>query len=71
MEYTVDSLWDEEAKVWVATSKSIPGLVLESDSYDALIERVKTAVTELIELNGLPEGTAIIYRSERRVVING
>lgn len=71
MEYTVDFLWDDDAKVWVATSESIPGLALESGSYDALIERVKVAVPELIELNGLPKETAIKYRSERRVVING
>ncbi len=32
-------------------SEDIPGLVLESGSIDALIERVRYAVPELIELN--------------------
>ena len=65
MEYNVELIWDDEASVWVATSKDIPGLVLESDSYDTLIERVKIAAPELIELNKLPALTTIRYSSER------
>ena len=44
-------LWDPEAGVWVATSDDIPGLVLESGSFDALLERVRFAAPELLELN--------------------
>ena len=51
-EYTVNLLWDTEAAVWIATSDTIPGLALESGSIDALIERVRFAVPELLELNG-------------------
>ena len=36
---------------WIATSQDVPGLVLESDSIDALLERVRFTVPELIELN--------------------
>lgn len=43
--------WDEEAAVWTATSDDVPGLVLESGSFDALLERVKQAVPELVKLN--------------------
>jgi hypothetical protein len=50
----IDFTWDPEAKVWIATSESVPGLVLEDSSFDNLVERVKTAVPELQELNGLP-----------------
>ncbi len=49
--YNILMTWDKEAAVWVATSKDIPGLVLESGSFDALVERVKYAVPELMELN--------------------
>ena len=52
MEYTIRMTWDEEAQVWIATSEEIPGLVLESGSYDALIERVRQAAPEIIALNG-------------------
>lgn len=51
MKYKINVLWDEEAGVWVATSDDIPGLVLESGSFDALLERVRFAAPELVELN--------------------
>ena len=51
MDYRINIIWDNEAAVYVATSEDVPGLVLESGSLDALIERVKTAVPELLELN--------------------
>ena len=43
--------WDADAAVWIATSEDVPGLVLESGSFDALLERVRYAVPELVELN--------------------
>lgn len=52
MSYRVNMLWDDEAAVWVATSDDVPGLVLESGSLDALVERIKTALPELVALNG-------------------
>ena len=51
MEYTINFTWDNEADVWIAQSDDIPGLVLEGGSLDALIERVRFAVPELLELN--------------------
>jgi len=49
-EYIVTLLWDEEASVWVAESQDIPGLILESGSFDELVNKVKIAVPELLEL---------------------
>ena len=49
----IDFTWAPDAEVWIATSESVPGLVLEDASYDDLVERVKAAVPELLELNGL------------------
>ena len=43
--------WDSEAKVWTATSEDVPGLVLESPSFDRLVSRVRLAIPELLELN--------------------
>ena len=66
MEYTINLIWDKEAGVWVATSEDVAGLVLESGSLDALIERVKVAVPELLELNQKKIHKANIYfKSER------
>lgn len=66
MEYIVNLIWDNEANVWVATSNDIPGLVLESESYDTLLARVKLAAPELLELNcpGFSPGP-ISFVSER------
>ena len=44
--------WDPEACVWIAESDDVPGLVLESGSCEALLERVRFTVPELLELNG-------------------
>ncbi len=51
MEHIVNFTWDDEANVWFATSDDIPGLVLESGSFDALLERTRFAITELLALN--------------------
>ena len=48
MEYTINLIWDKEAGVWGATSEDVKGLVLESGSPDALIERIKIAIPELL-----------------------
>lgn len=47
----VTFVWDGEAGVWVATSDDVPGLALESKSFDALVEKVRAAVPELLRLN--------------------
>lgn len=51
MNYTINLIWDDDAQVWVATSDDVPGLVLESDSSDVLLERLRYAVPELCKLN--------------------
>ena len=66
MEYVVRFTWDNEAQVWIATSDDIPGLVLESGSFDALAERVRFAVPELLELNKLTPALNLLFLSERR-----
>lgn len=53
MEYVINIIKDREAGVWVAINDYIP-LSLEDKSFDELIEKVKKAVPELIELNNLP-----------------
>ena len=66
MVYKVDFLWDDEASVWVATSDDVSGLVLESGSFDALVEKVKAAIPELLELNGeTPSAIKIRYSAQR------
>ena len=67
MSYRIKMQWDEDAAVWIATSIDVPGLVLESGSFDALIERVRYAVPELLELNGeRPAVYNLIYEADRQ-----
>ena len=66
MSCRIDFTWDDEAAVWIATSEDVPGLVLESGSFDALIERVRYAVPELLELNNKQtESIDLSFFSER------
>ena len=72
MEYTITFTWDNETNVWIATSDDIPGLVLESGSFDALLERTRFAVPELLALNDSDGNPFILtFKSERseRVVL--
>jgi predicted RNase H-like HicB family nuclease len=69
-EYTVLLDWDDEARVWVAESDDIPGLILESGSLDALMERVKVAGPELLEAGGhVHNNVRILFKMERRAVV--
>ena len=68
--YNINIMWDDEAYVWIAISDDIP-LALESGSYDALIEKVKIAASEIIELNyGRITPANLLFKSER-LVANG
>ena len=70
IEIIVTLFWDEEASVWIAESEDVPGLILESGSFDALVERVKIAVPDLLELNGAQRPQVKIhFKAERLVVV--
>jgi predicted RNase H-like HicB family nuclease len=50
----VDVMFDDEAHVYVATSKNIPGLATEAESIGELRAKLAGMIPELLELNGLP-----------------
>ena len=43
--------WDDEAGVWCASSTDVDGLAIEAATKEVLIERLKTVIPELLELN--------------------
>jgi hypothetical protein len=43
--------YDAEARVWVATSDDVPGLVTEADDLDALRAKLPAMARELMALN--------------------
>ena len=66
MDYVITFTWDEEASVWIATRTDRPGLVLESGSFDALLERTRFAVPELLALNASEaQPFSLTFKSER------
>jgi hypothetical protein len=46
--------WDEEARVWVATSDDVPGLATEEETMESLVDKLKRLIPELLEANGSP-----------------
>ncbi|MFH0725455.1 MAG: DUF1902 domain-containing protein [Pseudomonadota bacterium] len=53
--------WDEEAHVWVATSDDVPGLATEEDTMEGLIEKLKTLIPELLDVNGVEQGYEVPF----------
>lgn len=67
--------WDDEARVWVATSEDIPGLVTEAETQQQLVDRLRSLVPELLKLNAhlLPDGDGshefnIHWKQDQRVM---
>ena len=50
MEYKVKLIWDSEARVWY-TQTDIPGLCLEAETFDELVEETLLAAPEMLEFN--------------------
>jgi len=67
-EYIILLTWDDEASVWVAENDDIP-IALESDSLDKLIERVRLAVPELLELNQNNKSAFLHFKMERLALV--
>jgi hypothetical protein len=58
----VNATWDDEAKVWVATSQDVPGLATEAASQQDLVKKLKVLVPELLDANGYPDGDELPVR---------
>jgi predicted RNase H-like HicB family nuclease len=66
--YEIRAQWDSEAGVWVAESEDVPGLVAEADSPNVLVQKLRTLIPELLELNGATSGRTasfhVLYQHE-------
>ena len=51
--YHVTAEWDEDALVWIASSDDVPGLATGAGTLEALIEKLKVAIPDLLIENGL------------------
>lgn len=59
--FYVHAEWDEHARVWVASSDEVPGLVTEADTTESLILKLKVMIPELLELNGQTPSRPIAF----------
>ena len=68
MNCTAKLLWDDGvwcSEVFTETGKNVR-LTLESGSFDALVERVKAALPEMLELNfGYKGDIKVVFEAER------
>ena len=73
---TVKAVWDNEAKVWVTESDDVPGLITEAESSEALLEKLRVLIPELLEANHcltvgekLTMNVLVQYHREDRTVL--
>jgi len=65
----VQLMWDDG--VWYTSTDSPLCLTLNSVSYDELVERVRVAAPEMIELNsGYAGEIQLVFVSERREMVS-
>jgi hypothetical protein len=62
----VKLVWDSESNCWYTETDDVPGLILGSESFDNLVEKVRLAAPEMLELNlGYHGPVNIIFEAER------
>lgn len=42
--YKIEAFWDNDARVWVAESEDVPGLITEADTIESLTEKLKQMI---------------------------
>ena len=71
-EITIEARWDGEAGVWIATSNDAPGLVVEADTWPAMIEEVRLVLPEFLELSGQRnDKLSLTFRAEEHLDVAG
>jgi hypothetical protein len=69
---SIKAQWDGEASVWIAASSDVPGLVVEADTWPAMIEEVRLILPELMELSGQRhENLSLTFKAEEHLDLAG
>jgi len=53
--------WDDEARVWIATSDDVPGLATEESTLEGLVEKLKVIIPELLDANDAKGDTEVPF----------
>lgn len=67
MKYNVTIKWDSDLDRWYIDSSDIPGLWMESGSFDALLQRIRITAPELISFNCGYSGLAELFFNVDRI----
>lgn len=69
---SIDARWDDEARVWLATSVDVPGLVIEADTWAEMISEAQLVLPELLELKGQAiTRLSLTFKAEQRLDLAG
>ncbi len=61
----IDASWDDEAKVWLATSADVSGLCVEAETWAGMMEEVRLILPDLMPLNGQSaDGLSLTFKAE-------
>jgi predicted RNase H-like HicB family nuclease len=66
--------WDPEARVWVATTRDLRGLVTEAETIEALRAKLPGMIFDLLEVAGvsdMPASIEVIARGSDRLTAAG
>lgn len=55
----IKAAWDDQARVWTASSDDVPGLVAEAATIVQLEAQARAALEDLVELDGGDAGRPI------------
>jgi hypothetical protein len=68
----ITARWDGEANVWLATSTDVPGLIVEAETWPAMIEEVRLVLPDLLELSGRPgDKLSLTFKAEEHLDLAG
>jgi hypothetical protein len=71
-EISIQARWDDDAGVWIATSNDVPGLVIEAETWPAMIDEVKVTLPELVEVSGGGnEPLSLTFKAEQHLDLAG
>jgi len=64
-EIHIDAHWDDEARVWIATSEDVPGLVVEAASWAQMIDEVRLVLPDLLDIDdAAAQGISLAFKAE-------
>jgi hypothetical protein len=68
----IQARWDGEASVWIATSRDVPGLVVEAGTWPQMIEEVRLVLPELLEVRGEKgKDISLTFKAEEHLDLAG